>query len=110
MFLIKGITNPARWLNQRGVFLPEPDYRNIPDTAFQASEPTAKKTGIRHFGVYFLDCIQKHIKHYADVYYDRAKGLQAKATLSMADISRAGRLRRSGRPPPTDHLAALIRS
>lgn len=33
---------------------------------------------VRYFGVYLLDCVQRHIKPNGDQYLDQAKGLQAK--------------------------------
>jgi len=81
--LIKAITYPARWLDKRGVFLPETEHRKILDTVISGIKDHGNTDTIRSFGRYFLDCIQKQIKHHEETYYDHAKGLQAKATLSI---------------------------
>ena len=63
LFLIKGITYPARWLDKRGVFLPEEDYRAILDTIISGIKKHGNTHTVRSFGSYFLDSVQRHIEH-----------------------------------------------
>jgi hypothetical protein len=84
--LIKAFTLPARGFDKSGVFLPEPDYRKLLDTIISGIPEHGDLRSMRHFGVYFLDCVQRHIKPHSDEYLDQAKGLQAKANLAMNQI------------------------
>jgi hypothetical protein len=105
--LIQAMRYPARWLDKRGVFLPAPDYRSILDTIISGIKKHGKTSTVRYFGSYFLDCVQRHIKHHEEQYYDHAKGLQAKASLAMRDIINGVQLADSHDSSSTDQLAAL---
>jgi hypothetical protein len=65
---------------------------------------------IRYFGSYFLDCIQKHIKHNEETYHDHAKGLHAKATLSIAQILKGVKIADAPDSASIDLRPALIPS
>ena len=84
--LIQGITLPARWLDKSGVFLPESDYRKLLDTIISGIRKCGDLATVRNFGVYFLDCVQRHIKHHGEEYLDLAKSPQAKQRLAMHEI------------------------
>lgn len=59
----------------------------------------------RHFGIYFLDCVQRHIKHHGDDYLDQAKGLQAKQRLALNEIVQSVTVFEPQVGPSTEHLA-----
>jgi hypothetical protein len=59
-YLIQAITYPARWVHKRGVFLPEADHRAILDEIISGIRKHGNLATVRNFGVYFLDCVQRH--------------------------------------------------
>jgi hypothetical protein len=105
--LIQAITYPARWLDKRGVFLPGQDYRAILDAIISGIKQHGNTRSVRYFGSYFLDCVQRHIKHHEEAYYDHAKGLQAKASLAMRDIINGVHVDDDSETGSTTDLAAL---
>jgi hypothetical protein len=79
-YLIQAITYPARWVPKRGVFLPEADHRAILDEIISGIRKHGNLATVRNFGVYFLDCVQRHFAapSNAERYYDYAKACAPK--------------------------------
>lgn len=68
------ITYPARYLEDRGVSLPEDRYRKLlvyilADIQRNIQNPA----GIRRMSYYLLHSVQEHMKHQGDRYYELAK-------------------------------------
>jgi hypothetical protein len=70
--LIKALTLPARWLDKSKVYLPEDDYRRLLDTIISGIRKHGNLATVCNFAVYFLDCVQRHIKHHGDEFKPKA--------------------------------------
>ena len=79
--LKSAITYPARWLNERGVTATASLYRRVLRTVIDAIKQHGRRDKIDRFEIYFLDCVQKHMKHHGEEYYEAAK-----AARSAADV------------------------
>lgn len=75
-FLLRAVTFPAKWLKQRGVALPEKEYRALLLTIFTTIKHHGATGQIRRFSAYFLHCVQEHMKHHGEEYYDRGKQIR----------------------------------
>jgi hypothetical protein len=96
--LIDAVTWPARWMNERGVKAPASLYRRIIQTVIDTIRRKGNRAKIRRFSMYFLHCVQEHMKHHGDEYY-----YQAKAARPIADVLQAAarRVHNSGfKTPP----------
>jgi hypothetical protein len=89
--LIQAITGPAKYMNERGVKAPASLYRRILQTVIDTIRQKGNRSKIQRFSVYFLHCVQEHMKHHGDEYYYQAKAarpigslLPWPATLSAA--------------------------
>ena len=108
--LIKALMLPARWLDKSNAFLAEEDYRKLLDHIVSGIRKYGDLATVRHFGVYFLDCVQRHIKHHGEEYLDHAKGLQAKQRQAMNQIVQGLTVTEDlPTSPSTEHLAELNR-
>jgi hypothetical protein len=76
-FLRQAVTFPASWLDQRAVGLSAPRYREV----FQAILAGVRRFGrtkkVRRFSVYLLHCVQEHMHHHGEEYYDEGKRLRS---------------------------------
>jgi len=89
-FLLSAITNPARYLNDRGARVPASKYRAILATVIS----TIKRHGqsratIGRFAIYFLYCVQQHMSHHGDEYLAAAKDLRPIGSIIGGVLKRA---------------------
>jgi len=89
-WLLKAITEPAKYLNDRGARVPASKYRAILSTVFG----TIKRHGnsrakIERFAVYLLHCVQKHLQHHGEEYYYAAKELRPVGSVVGSVLERA---------------------
>jgi hypothetical protein len=80
-FLRQAIFYPANYLHERGVKALPSKYRAIVQTVVRAIKAKGNREKIHCFGVYFLHCVQEHMKHHGDEYYAEAKSPRAVASL-----------------------------
>jgi hypothetical protein len=123
--LQSAITYPAKHLKDRyGVKAPDSIYQNVLRTVIDTIVAKGNREKIQRFSVYFLHCVQEHLKHHGEEYYEAAKASQRLAeqlpevmrnvrrgeTERTADVlielhrtlkSRAGRKRKSALAQPS---------
>jgi hypothetical protein len=108
--LVEAITTPARWLEERGVHLPEEKLRDILDRIILGIMRHGATGRIGYFCRYFLFTVQEHMKHQGEKYYEEGKSLR---TITETTIDRLTKkqLARLGdaEDPTTTRLAALNR-
>ncbi|HEY5814165.1 MAG TPA: hypothetical protein VIT23_16100 [Terrimicrobiaceae bacterium] len=99
---------PDGW-TRAWVFLPGDDHRKLLGTAISGILEHGDLRSVP-FRVYFLDCVQPHIKHHGEEYLDHAKGLQAKQRETMHRIVQGLAVTQTCyTAPTTEHLAELNR-
>jgi hypothetical protein len=111
--LVKAITYPAHWMNERGAVAPPALYRRIIGTVIAAIKQHGDRSKIERFEIYFWHCVQEHMRHHGEEYY-----YQAKEPLQISDLlqTSVGRMERktgivSGAgASATRQLAALHKS
>lgn len=79
--LLQAIAYPARYLNDRGAVALPSKYRAILRTVVGTIKAKGNRRQIRRFSVYFLHCVQEHMKHHGDDYYQDAKSARPVASL-----------------------------
>jgi hypothetical protein len=81
--LIQAIAYPVQYLDERGVWLPEKRVRQILNIVLREIKNFGATDKIRYFGGYFLDCVQKHMRHHDEAYYNEAKPFRQVTAGSM---------------------------
>ncbi len=71
--LLQAATFPAKWLDERKVRLSAARYREILAGIIRGIKRCGTKGEIRRFSVYLLHCIQEHMRHHGEDYYDEGK-------------------------------------
>ncbi len=72
-YVLKAVTEPADYLHERGAALPASRYRDIIREVIRSIEAHGDLGRIRRMAFYFLDCVQKHMRHQGDRYYEEGK-------------------------------------
>lgn len=108
-FLLSAITNPAKYLNDRGARVPASKYRAILATVIS----TIKRHGqsratIGRFAIYFLHCVQKHMAHHGDEYYQTAKALRPIGSFLPGVLKRAHGAASAAGPDHTTEILAGV--
>lgn len=102
--LLRGITEPARYLAKRGVGLTEADHRKVLTEQIRTIQHHGNTRGIRYFGRYWLHVIQEHMKHHGEDYYDSGKQLRTVADAAVDSIKAKAALQAL---ETTDRLAEI---
>lgn len=84
--LMKAISAPASYLAKRGVGLTEADHRKLLTEVIRTIQHHGDTRRIRLFGRYFLHCVQEHLKHHGEDYYDSGKALRSIADAAVDSI------------------------
>lgn len=84
--LIRAISFPAGWLDRRGIVFPEKRYRQLLDEILKGIMHHGNTGNIGYFAGYLFSCIQQHMKHHEEEYYDLGKSLRSKNDQSMKQI------------------------
>lgn len=79
--LLQAIAAPARYLNERGANASASKYRAIIRTVIRVIKEKGNRAKIHRFSVYFLHCVQAHMQHQGDEYYQSAKASRPIASL-----------------------------
>lgn len=108
--LIDAITTPARWLDDRGVRLPERRLSDILDEIIKSIMHFGSTGKIEYFCRYFLYAVQQHMKHQGERYYDEGKSLRFITDTALENLSKKQRARLGDAvDPTTSRLAELNR-
>jgi hypothetical protein len=85
--LISAIAFPAKHLKERyGVNATDSLYRRILKTVIETIVAKGNRAKIERFSVYFLHCVQQHMQHHGEDYYDLAKAARRAADLLPAAL------------------------
>jgi hypothetical protein len=108
--LITAITTPARWLDERGVRLPEKKLDAILTDILRGIMHHGDTSHIAYFCRYYLKVVQDHMKHQGDKYYEEGKSLRfiVDSTLENLSKKQAAKLP-DAQDRTTSELAALNR-
>ena len=71
--LIAAICYPAQWLDQRAVRLNAKRYTGILTKIIRTINQHGRLSRVRCMGRYLLHCVQTHMSHHGDAYYEEAK-------------------------------------
>jgi hypothetical protein len=82
--LIEAITLPARYLNDRGAVALTAKYRGILHTIMNTIRRKGNRAVVRRFSIYFLKCVQEHMHHHGEDYYNDSKSLSGRVLLQSA--------------------------
>lgn len=74
--LVKAITYPSFWLEERRVRLPAEKLNAILDTIIRGIMHHGATHQIGYFCAYFLKCVQDHMRMQGECYYEEAKSLR----------------------------------
>ena len=78
--LLRAITHPSDWLKQRGIDkMSAAAYRQILTTVLTAIRGHGRPAKVLRFSAYFLHCVQEHMNHHGEEYYEAAKAERADA-------------------------------
>lgn len=83
--LLQAITFPAVWLDRRHVKLTAAQYETILIKIIRTINQHGQLSTVSSPGRYLLKCVQTHMAHHGDTYYQRAK-----ATRTLVDDVLAG--------------------
>ncbi|MEI6034491.1 MAG: hypothetical protein WCS65_09455 [Verrucomicrobiae bacterium] len=108
--LLNAITTPARWLDERGVRIPERRLCQILDEILKGIMHHGATGKIQYFCRYFLFAVQEHMRHQGDRYYEEGKSLRAITNTAMEVLTKKQRARLSdAQDATTSRLADLNR-
>ncbi|MEI6492625.1 MAG: hypothetical protein WCO94_08770 [Verrucomicrobiota bacterium] len=108
--LVRAITHPAFYLDERGVRLPERRLCAILDTVIRDIQHFGATAKIENFCRYFLHAVQQHMKHQGDGYYDEGKTLRFIMDTAMENLTKKQREKLSdAQDSTTARLADLNR-
>jgi hypothetical protein len=106
--LSQAIAFPAAHLKERyGVKAPDSVYGNALRTVIETIVAKGNRAKIERFSVYFLYCVQEHMKHHGEEYYDAAKA-SLRLAEQLPDV--LGRVRRGEIERTADVLIELHRT
>ena len=108
--LISAITTPARWLEERGVRLPEKRIEEILVGILRGIMHHGDTGKIGFFCAYFAKSVQDHMKHHGEEYYEEGKRLRGILDTAVEHLTKkqAARLD-DAQDRTTSELAALNR-
>lgn len=99
--LIQAITYPARYLNERGGKLPGRRYLEILKAILADIQRHCQAKTFQRLSVYILHCVQEHMRHQGDRYYQEAKDAKPAAAV-------AGRVIRKAQATVGDHSTRIL--
>jgi hypothetical protein len=91
--LLRAITHPAHWLQDRGVSLPEAKLEAILNEILRGIMHHGNTGNIGFFSAYLLKAVQTHMSKQGDRYYEEAKALRNIAESALADLTSKQRSR-----------------
>ena len=98
--LMAAICYPAQWLDQRAVRLNAKRYTDILTKIIRAINAHGQLSTVRSMGRYLAKCVQEHMSHHGDAYYE-----EAKATRNVIDdvlLGLGNRVQKGAAIPATD--------
>lgn len=86
--LITAITTPARWLDERGVRLPEKRMDAILTDILRGIMHHGDTARIGYFCRYYLKAVQDHMTHQGEKYYEEGKSLRFIVDTALENLSK----------------------
>jgi hypothetical protein len=75
--LIKALTWPAHWMNERGVSISQPRYRQLLEERLADIAAYGElKRRQAYFPAYLLKCLQDHFAHHGETLYNELKHIR----------------------------------
>lgn len=99
-FLRQAVTFPASWLHERGVGLESARYREILWTILGGIRRHGQMGKVRRRAVYLLHCVQEHMRHHGEDYYEDGKRLRRAVDAVLLGTRKRG-------PAPDSTVAVL---
>lgn len=100
--LVQAITYPARYINERGGKLPGRRYREILVAILADIQRHVQAKRINRLSIYILHCVQEHMRHQGDRYYQEAKDAKPAAQVAGNVIRKV----RAAMPDSTTRILA----
>jgi len=96
---------PASWFEEKGVSIPDSQYKAIFMDVFMTALRMGDTGNITYLPAYLAKCIQSHFAVHGDEYYEQAKSIR---TLAEHTLLSAGKPTLA-RPDPVRELAVAAR-
>jgi hypothetical protein len=93
---------PARFMVAKGFTVPAPRYESILRSIFSDVAVHGKTGAIKYWPGYLMKCVQDHMRHHWEEYYDEAKSIRSTAEIALLHL---GKLQRQN-DPTVEALAA----
>lgn len=90
--LLQALTWPARYLDDRAVHLTARQYQDLLNKIIGTIVREGDLPKIKHVGAYLLHCVQEHMRHHGDEYYELGKSIREGIATVMRKLT----------PGPTD--------
>ena len=71
--LMRAICYPAQWLDSRAVSLNAKRYTDVLTKIIRTINQHGQLSTVRSMGRYLLHCVQTHMQHHGETYYEEAK-------------------------------------
>lgn len=107
--LIQAIAWPASTLKQMGVWLPAKRLREILTEIVDTVKHHGATGQVAHFGGYFLHCVQAHMHHRRERFYEEGKTARAAAVAKLPLDAILSGVTVSDGEETTDRLANMAR-
>lgn len=85
----KALMHPAACLAKYNVELPAERYQEIVEDIINTVSRHGDLGKIGYMGRYFYHCVQEHMKHNGDRYYQEGKAVNNRVSLIMSSVERA---------------------
>ena len=92
----KALLYPARWLKQREVEIPAERYKAILEGIVATMVANGHLDRVTFMSRYLLTCVQQHMEHHGDEYYQEGVAIRNRVTLVMTAVERAHRVATPG--------------
>jgi len=96
---------PAVWLKERGVTLPDDQYKKLLTDVLMVALQLGKTEAVRWMPAYLGRVVQSHFDHHGDEIYERAKSIRTIAEHALLSAGKAA----VARPDPVRELAVAAR-
>lgn len=84
----KALTYPAHWLEERKVPLASKRYAEIMTTIIGAAAAYGDLGKVTYVSRYLLTCVQRHMAHHGDEYYQEGKAIRNRTSVFMATLEK----------------------
>jgi len=85
----KALLYPAAWLKRREVEIPAERYQAILEGILDTIKAKGNLDQVHYISRYLFHCVQQHIAHHGDTYYEEGKAIRNRVSLVMTSVERA---------------------